>query len=186
MILMYAGSYPVGHLSSKIIGKSAMKDQKLTKQVFVRDKGRCVYCKSKVFLRRFCSHKNVKKIVNHDVYSLFWLNGKIRVLPQGTMDHVIPKSQGGDYSLENLVLSCYSCNQRRGKNKYCPYLDDFLKKAENGTLCHCGKFPPKGKKRCDKCRRTSKCDCGNSKKLNKAFCKVCLTKTGIHDESPTL
>ena len=27
------------------------------------------------------------------------------------IDHVIPKSKGGDYSFENLITSCFECNQ---------------------------------------------------------------------------
>ena len=30
-----------------------------------------------------------------------------------TMDHAIPISQGGDDTLENLALSCFSCNRRK-------------------------------------------------------------------------
>lgn len=37
-----------------------------------------------------------------------------------TLDHVIPKSQGGTRVQANLVLSCYRCNHRRGD---IPYLD---------------------------------------------------------------
>lgn len=31
-----------------------------------------------------------------------------------TVDHVIPRSQGGDGSWENVVTACLSCNQRKG------------------------------------------------------------------------
>ncbi|MCX8111634.1 MAG: HNH endonuclease [Bacteroidia bacterium] len=31
-----------------------------------------------------------------------------------TIDHVIPRSQGGDDSWENLVTACESCNRRKG------------------------------------------------------------------------
>jgi len=31
-----------------------------------------------------------------------------------TMDHVIPKSRGGDNSWENLVAACKKCNQKKG------------------------------------------------------------------------
>ena len=30
-----------------------------------------------------------------------------------TMDHVIPKEQGGKATWENIVLACFSCNQRK-------------------------------------------------------------------------
>lgn len=31
-----------------------------------------------------------------------------------TLDHVQPLSQGGDNTLENLVVCCYHCNQCKG------------------------------------------------------------------------
>lgn len=31
-----------------------------------------------------------------------------------TIDHVIPKSKGGDESWENLVAACLPCNNRKG------------------------------------------------------------------------
>jgi len=31
-----------------------------------------------------------------------------------TMDHVVPKSRGGDNSWENLVAACKKCNQKKG------------------------------------------------------------------------
>lgn len=30
------------------------------------------------------------------------------------IDHVVPQSQGGPHTLENFVLSCRSCNSRKG------------------------------------------------------------------------
>ena len=31
----------------------------------------------------------------------------------GTVDHVVPKSKGGTGLMENLVLACRGCNQRK-------------------------------------------------------------------------
>ncbi len=31
-----------------------------------------------------------------------------------TFEHVVPKSRGGAFSLENLRLSCFDCNNERG------------------------------------------------------------------------
>ena len=33
-----------------------------------------------------------------------------------TLDHVVPKSRGGDKSWNNLVTSCASCNQNKADN----------------------------------------------------------------------
>ena len=38
---------------------------------------------------------------------------------QCTLDHILPKSKGGDYSASNLVASCANCNYKKGdKNDY--------------------------------------------------------------------
>lgn len=52
--------------------------------VFVRDKGRCQYCGVKVTMK------------------------------DATFDHVVPRSQGGQTRWENIVISCVSCNQKKG------------------------------------------------------------------------
>lgn len=49
--------------------------------VFLRDKGKCQYC--------------LKKLVSK----------------LATFDHVIPKSKGGKTQWNNIVTSCYDCNQ---------------------------------------------------------------------------
>ena len=33
---------------------------------------------------------------------------------QGSIDHVVPKSEGGDDKLSNLVLACIPCNNAKG------------------------------------------------------------------------
>lgn len=52
--------------------------------IYVRDKGCCQYCGTAV-------------------------NSS-----QGSVDHILPKSRGGAWSWENLVLACIKCNQRKG------------------------------------------------------------------------
>lgn len=39
------------------------------------------------------------------------------------VDHKVPKAKGGSDDLDNLLLSCTKCNQRKGKKDY----SDFLK-----------------------------------------------------------
>lgn len=39
-----------------------------------------------------------------------------------TVDHRVPRSQGGTDSLRNLVFACYACNQRKRDR----HEDDFL------------------------------------------------------------
>ncbi len=40
--------------------------------------------------------------------------GKIFAASELTLDHVVPRSRGGRSSWENLVASCYQCNNRKG------------------------------------------------------------------------
>jgi len=54
------------------------------RNVYIRDRGKCQYCGSKVALNDF------------------------------TYDHVTPRAQGGKTSWENVVVSCVPCNQRKG------------------------------------------------------------------------
>jgi 5-methylcytosine-specific restriction endonuclease McrA len=36
------------------------------------------------------------------------------VVKKLTIDHVIPKSRGGDNTWENMVTCCFDCNSRKG------------------------------------------------------------------------
>ena len=58
---------------------------KLTRtNIFIRDRGKCQYCDKRLKKSRF------------------------------TLDHVIPKSKGGKTDWNNLVVSCSSCNTKKG------------------------------------------------------------------------
>lgn len=59
--------------------------------LWIRDSYTCQYCGDT--LKRYGG-----KLTSHDL----------------TLDHVHPKSRGGDRSWLNLVVSCISCNQRKG------------------------------------------------------------------------
>jgi 5-methylcytosine-specific restriction endonuclease McrA len=39
---------------------------------------------------------------------------------QITLDHLMPRSEGGSNSLENLRLTCFSCNNQRGNSLFPP------------------------------------------------------------------
>lgn len=45
-------------------------------------------------------------------------------LKKFTLDHIIPRSQGGTRIQENLVLSCYRCNHKRRDRPYLDYARD--------------------------------------------------------------
>ena len=63
---------------------------------------------------------------------------------QAEAEHVVPNSRGGEYSWMNLVISCRSCNQRKGNRtpemagmglRYAPYqpslYEDMILKGRN-------------------------------------------------------
>jgi len=54
------------------------------KNVWIRDEGRCQYCKSHVSIKSF------------------------------TLDHVVPRTLGGSTIWTNVVTCCASCNQKKG------------------------------------------------------------------------
>ena len=62
------------------------------------------------FLRPVCSRKN---IILRDGNICLYCGGDFHT-DDLTMDHVVPKSQGGVKSWENIVASCKPCNQKKG------------------------------------------------------------------------
>ena len=47
---------------------------------------------------------------------------------RGTLDHILAKDRGGTDDIDNLVLACFACNQRKGRRKE----SDFRKRERNG------------------------------------------------------
>ena len=62
------------------------------------------------FLRPVCSRKN---IILRDGNICQYCGGDFHT-DDLTMDHIIPKSQGGEKSWKNIVASCKPCNQKKG------------------------------------------------------------------------
>ena len=62
------------------------------------------------FLRPVCSRKN---IILRDGNVCQYCGGDFHT-DDLTMDHIIPKSQGGEKSWKNIVASCKPCNQKKG------------------------------------------------------------------------
>ena len=52
-----------------------------------------------------------KNILRRDGYKCQYCNKSDTAL---TIDHIIPKSKGGDDSWENLITACISCNNKKG------------------------------------------------------------------------
>jgi 5-methylcytosine-specific restriction endonuclease McrA len=61
-------------------------------QIFERDRYRCVYC------------------------------GQVYPVEELTVDHVQPRSRGGDRSAGNLVTACMGCNTRKGRQRLATFL----------------------------------------------------------------
>lgn len=66
-----------------------------------RDDNRALTCSVKealLLVQRFCCFYCMKGVT----------------LPEATVDHVVPKAKGGTDAVTNLVVSCESCNRRKG------------------------------------------------------------------------
>lgn len=72
---------------------TAGRRQALFEAIFARDGGRCVYC---------------------GVRTLRPGPGLHRAGDRATLDHLVPKSQGGPLTAANVVLACRACNNARG------------------------------------------------------------------------
>lgn len=66
---------------------------RLFEEVFRRDGGLCAYCGTRTRRLRAGLHGAGDR---------------------ATLDHVVPRSQGGPLTAENLVLACLACNTERG------------------------------------------------------------------------
>ncbi len=86
----------------------------LKKQVWKRDEWTCVYCglkmkesyeawQAQIKKGRVKGEKKIKRSKHVPI----------------TVDHIVPLSKGGEWSLENLATACKPCNLKKG-NKYEP------------------------------------------------------------------
>lgn len=56
-----------------------------------------------------------RAIYTRDQWRCFWCNRYLRHAPasQRTLDHVVPRCEGGSHATHNLVTACKRCNDRR-------------------------------------------------------------------------
>ena len=64
-------------------------------------------------------------------------------LREATVDHKQPRAKGGGNGLDNIVLSCFSCNQRKGTTPYEEFDPQYVPPAQVLP-------PPRVKKRATK------------------------------------
>ena len=76
--------FVTGFIAAKIKNKDFALRRPTKKSLWHRDLGTCQYCSKRV------------------------------TLSNATIDHVIPKSRGGDHTWENLVIACSKCNSKKG------------------------------------------------------------------------
>jgi len=100
----------------------------IKKELFKKQNGKCYWCRCKLKL-------------TFGVWSIRYNNGKKIALDKlgniinsnynpPHLDHLIPKSQEGSDSLENLVLTCGWCNSSKGiksVEEFTKYLKKFGK-----------------------------------------------------------
>ena len=154
--------------------------ERLRRAIFIRDKGRCVYCGRKVLLRCLLTNRANSHVLHYSMlYTLFLLRNEIRVMATGTMDHVIPRSEGGLYTAENLVLSCGTCNAQRHSTSPVATLEHVIELARSGYVCDCGNLKKHQNKPCKHCRRKTKYDdrrckcCSSTARRNSTMCRRC-------------
>jgi 5-methylcytosine-specific restriction endonuclease McrA len=65
-------------------------------------------------------------LFNRDGTGCFYCNTRLN-FETATIDHLIPKSQGGSDNLDNLVLACHECNIGKGAKSLNEFIGSKLK-----------------------------------------------------------
>lgn len=83
-----------------------VKDRKRIRRAVIKRQGRrCFYCQRFVAIPPEGQHVRIEK------GEKLW----------GTLDHIIPLERGGTNTINNIVLACYLCHQKRhagGSTRY--------------------------------------------------------------------
>lgn len=48
-----------------------------------------------------------------------------------TLDHIIPRSEGGGNNVYNLVTACFECNNERGDREYIEFYSEMKERYPN-------------------------------------------------------
>jgi len=67
--------------------------------------------------------KQIKEILSkgHKKYHCIFCK-RVFLVTDLTIEHIIPKKDGGSNEITNLVLSCKICNQHRDRADFCKYV----------------------------------------------------------------
>lgn len=106
----------VGSMAAGVLLKRKLQDMELDhwfnfrRDVFkkVREKHGRLWC-------HYCGKDNLLEDVTEGM-------GKEEMKKLATLDHIVPRSQGGaEYDEDNVVVACYSCNQRKADMNWVPF-----------------------------------------------------------------
>lgn len=87
--------------------------------VWERDDWTCQYCGRDLWMP-FALWKRA------GTFPFYWFNEKGRTSVsqefRPTVDHLVPKSKGGKWEMDNLVTACFPCNLARGNGDIPPFM----------------------------------------------------------------
>lgn len=95
-------------LAAGVLLKRRLRKNELTtwltfrSEFLAKKKQECGYLKC-----HYCNKKNLKEEVDES-------SGKRELSRLATIDHIVPRSKGGTDDESNLVVACFTCNQRKG------------------------------------------------------------------------
>lgn len=85
------------------MARSDFVSRKVRKEIYRRDNYTCVFCERKVSDEVENSSENL-----------------------ATLDHIYPRSKGGDHSPKNLVTACKWCNDRKRSMDIVEFINKYL------------------------------------------------------------
>jgi 5-methylcytosine-specific restriction endonuclease McrA len=91
----------------------------LERAIYERDSGKCLYCGVDVLL--LDDQKKLHRLVGDEAFAMGRTNqtrSGAMIATRATADHVIPRSQGGKTTVDNLVTACWPC--QFGKAEFSP------------------------------------------------------------------
>ena len=92
--------------------------QALRRHAFDRQGGRCYYCRISMWL------------LTSDELPARDLPAGLAARLKCTAEHLLPKSEGGRNTADNVVAACAHCNRTRHKRKYPPMPDVYRRQVE--------------------------------------------------------